>query len=116
MLLWEVGSGLVQYSTLEDTESGTFVANLTKDLGLRVGELASRSAKVVFKRSRQRLQLDPQTQDLLLNEKLDREELCGSTEPCVLPFQVLPENPLQFFQAALRVRDINDHSPQFPTR
>ncbi|XP_073932931.1 protocadherin beta-4-like isoform X3 [Castor canadensis] len=116
MLLWEVGSGLVQYSTLEDTESGTFVANLTKDLGLRVGELASRSAKVVFKRSRQRLQLDPQTQDLLLNEKLDREELCGSTEPCVLPFQVLPENPLQFFQAALRVVDINDHAPVFPDR
>ncbi|XP_073932927.1 protocadherin beta-6-like [Castor canadensis] len=116
MILWEVGSGLIQYSIMEETESGTFVASLTKDLGLRVGELAARSAKVVFKRSRQHLQLDPQTQDLLLNEKLDREELCGSTEPCVLPFQVLLENPLQFFQAALQVRDINDHAPEFPAR
>uniref|UniRef100_A0A667GC82 Protocadherin beta 6 n=1 Tax=Lynx canadensis TaxID=61383 RepID=A0A667GC82_LYNCA len=116
MILWEVGSESIQYSVLEETESGTFVANLTKDLGLKRGELAERGAQVVFKGNRQHLQLDPQTYDLLLNEKLDREELCGSTEPCVLPFQVLLENPLQFFQAALRVRDINDHAPEFPTR
>uniref|UniRef100_A0A673USA3 Cadherin domain-containing protein n=1 Tax=Suricata suricatta TaxID=37032 RepID=A0A673USA3_SURSU len=116
MILWEVGSESIQYSVLEETESGTFVANLTKDLGLRRGELAARGAQVVFKGNRQHLQLDPQTYDLLLNEKLDREELCGSTEPCVLHFQVLLENPLQFFQAALRVRDINDHAPEFPAR
>ncbi|XP_002912599.3 protocadherin beta-6 [Ailuropoda melanoleuca] len=116
MLLWEAGSESIQYSVLEESERGTFVANLTKDLGLGRGELAARGAQVVFKGNRQHLQLDPQTHDLLLNEKLDREELCGSTEPCVLPFQVLLENPLQFFQAALRVRDINDHAPEFPAR
>ncbi|XP_054573930.1 LOW QUALITY PROTEIN: protocadherin beta-6 [Eptesicus fuscus] len=116
MLWWEVGSESIQYSVLEETESGTFVANLTKDLGLRTGELAARGARIVFKGNRQHLQLDPQTYDLLLNEKLDREELCGATEPCLLPFQVLLENPLQFFQAALQVGDINDHAPEFPAR
>ncbi|XP_052597943.1 protocadherin beta-6-like [Peromyscus californicus insignis] len=116
MLLWEVGSESIQYAMLEETESGIFVANLTKDLGLRVGELAARGARVVFKGNRQYLQLDPQTDDLVLNEKLDREELCGSTEPCMLPFQVLLKNPLQFYQAALRVIDINDHAPEFPAR
>ena len=59
------------------------------------------------------MQLRPQTEDLVLNEKLDREELCGAAEPCVLPFRVLLESPLQSFQAALRVRDINDHAPEF---
>lgn len=116
MLLWEVGSESIQYSVLEETESGAFVANLTKDLGLRTGELAARGARVVFKGNRQHLQLDPQTYDLLLNEKLDREELCGATEPCLLPFQVLLENPLHFFQAALQVGDINDHAPEFAAR
>ncbi|XP_036081071.1 LOW QUALITY PROTEIN: protocadherin beta-6 [Rousettus aegyptiacus] len=116
MVLWEAGSESIQYSVLEETESGTFVANLTKDLGLRMGELATRGAQVVFKGNRQYLQLDPHTYNLLLNEKLDREELCGSSEPCVLPFQVLLENPLKFFQAVLQVRDINDHAPEFPAR
>ncbi|XP_036060657.1 protocadherin beta-18-like isoform X2 [Onychomys torridus] len=116
MLSWEVGSASIQYAMLEETERGTFVANLTKDLGLRVGELAARGARVVCKGNRQYLQLDPQTQDLVLNEKLDREELCSSTEPCMLSFQVLLKNPLQFYQAALRVIDINDHAPEFPAR
>ncbi|XP_075824946.1 protocadherin beta-6-like [Microtus pennsylvanicus] len=116
MLSWEVDSESIHYTVPEETESGTFVANLTKDLGLRMGELAARGARVVFKGNRQYLKLAPQTQDLVLNEKLDREELCGSTEPCMLPFQVLLNNPLRFYQAALRVIDINDHAPEFPAR
>ncbi|XP_016061113.1 PREDICTED: protocadherin beta-2 [Miniopterus natalensis] len=109
----QAGSEPRHYSVAEEMESGSFVANLLKDLGLEVEELAARGARVVSKGKKMRLHLDRQTGDLLLDEKLDREELCGPTEPCVLPFQVLLENPLQFFQAELRIRDINDHSPVF---
>ncbi|KAM8764472.1 protocadherin beta-17-like isoform 5-T5 [Rhynchonycteris naso] len=113
MLLWEVGSESIQYSVLEETESGTFVANLTKDLGLRTGELAARGARVVFKGNRQHLQLDQKSGNLLLKEKLDREELCGDTDPCILHFQVLLKNPVQFVQGELQLRDVNDHAPEF---
>ncbi|XP_076993331.1 protocadherin beta-2 isoform X1 [Tamandua tetradactyla] len=109
----QAGSKPRQYSVAEEMESGSLVANLLKDLGLDVGELAARGARVVSNVKKMRLQLDGQSGDLLLNEKLDREDLCGRTEPCVLPFQVLLENPLQIFQAELRIRDINDHSPIF---
>uniref|UniRef100_A0A5F9CQG5 Protocadherin beta 5 n=1 Tax=Oryctolagus cuniculus TaxID=9986 RepID=A0A5F9CQG5_RABIT len=115
-LLLCVGADVLRYSIPEETESGHFVANLAEDLGLGVGELAARGARIHYKGNKQLLQLTRETGDLLLREKLDREELCGSAEPCVLPFQVLLENPLQFFQAALRVRDINDHAPEFPAR
>nr|XP_021520623.1 protocadherin beta-4-like [Aotus nancymaae] len=106
----------IRYSVLEETESGSFVAHLTKDLGLGTGELAARSARVVSDDDKQRLQLDSQTGDLLLREKLDREELCGRIEPCVLHFQVFLEMPVQFFQGELMIQDINDHSPVFPAR
>ncbi|XP_017654317.1 protocadherin beta-2-like isoform X1 [Nannospalax galili] len=102
-----------RYSVAEETEEGSFVANLFKDLGLEGGKVAARRPRVVSKEKKLNLQLDRQTGDLLLSEKLDREALCGPTEPCVLPFQVLLENPLQFFQAELQIRDINDHSPVF---
>nr|XP_035979445.1 protocadherin beta-4 [Halichoerus grypus] len=105
----------IRYSVMEETESGFFVAHLTKDLGLGIGELAARSARVVSDDDKQRLQLDRQTGDLLLREKLDREELCGPIEPCVLHFQVFLETPVQFFEGELSIQDVNDHSPVFPT-
>ncbi|XP_027951710.1 protocadherin beta-4 [Eumetopias jubatus] len=105
----------IRYSVMEETESGFFIAHLTKDLGLEIGELAARSARVVSDDDKQRLQLDRQTGDLLLREKLDREELCGPIEPCVLHFQVFLETPVQFFEGELSIQDVNDHSPVFPT-
>jgi protocadherin beta len=100
----------------EETESGSLVAHLNKDLGLGTGELATRSARVVSDDDKQHLVLDPQTGDLLLREKLDREDLCGSKDPCVLHFQVFLERPAQFFQGELLIQDINDHAPVFPDR
>ncbi|XP_045650422.1 protocadherin beta-5 [Ursus americanus] len=113
LLLWEAGSDAIRYSMPEETESGSFVANLAKDLGLRVGELPTRGARIHYKGNKQVLQLDIETGNLLLYEKLDREVLCGATDPCVLYFQLLLENPVQFFQADLQLTDINDHSPEF---
>ncbi|XP_045406981.1 protocadherin beta-13 [Lemur catta] len=104
---------LRRYSVLEETEGSFFVTNLAKDLGLGQRELSRRGVRVVSKGNKLHLQLDQETGDLLLNEKLDREELCRRTEPCVLRFQVLLESPLEFFQAELQVVDINDHSPVF---
>nr|XP_014586096.1 protocadherin beta-14 [Equus caballus] len=111
--LSQAGPESVRYSVAEETEIGSFVGNLARDLGLGVEELSSREARVVSDDNKKHLHLDLPTGDLLLNEKLDREELCSSTEPCVLHFQVVLENPLQFFRAELHVKDINDHSPTF---
>ncbi|XP_053422641.1 protocadherin beta-14 [Nycticebus coucang] len=111
--LSRAGTESARYSVAEETEIGSFVANLARDLGLGVEELSSREAQVVSDDNEKHLHLDLLTGDLLLNEKLDREELCGSTEPCMLHFQVVLENPLQFFRAELHVKDINDHSPAF---
>ncbi|XP_057346958.1 protocadherin beta-5-like isoform X3 [Manis pentadactyla] len=113
LLFWEAGSEAIRYSMPEETERGSFVANLAKDLGLRVGELATRGARIHYKGNKQLLQLDIKTGNLLLYEKLDREVLCGLTDPCILHFQLLLENPVQFFQADLQLTDINDHSPEF---
>ncbi|XP_039692286.1 protocadherin beta-18-like [Pteropus medius] len=102
-----------RFSVAEETETGSFIANVVKDVGSGVEDLAARRARVIFDDYKPYLWLDQQTGNLLLNEQLDREALCDFTEPCVLHFQVLLENPLQFFRAELWVRDINDHTPTF---
>ncbi|XP_032192338.1 protocadherin beta-7 [Mustela erminea] len=110
------GAEPLRYFVAEETERGTFLANLAIDLGLGAGELSARGCRIVSDETTGFLLLNPLTGDLLLNEKLDREELCGPTEPCVLPFQLLLEKPFQIFRAELWVRDINDHSPVFLDR
>ncbi|XP_008567689.1 PREDICTED: protocadherin beta-9 [Galeopterus variegatus] len=115
-LFWGVslaGPGFGHYSVTEETERGSFLVNLAKDLGLEEGELAARGTRVVSDDNKQHLLLDSHTGDLLTNEKLDREKLCGPVEPCMLYFQILLDNPLQIYRAQLRVKDINDHSPVF---
>ncbi|XP_045854821.1 protocadherin beta-16-like [Meles meles] len=111
-----VGAELEPYSVAEEMERGSFVANLGKDLGLGSTELSTRGARIISQGNKEYLQLKVQTGDLLINEKLDREELCGPTEACLLYFQLLMEKPLEIFQAELRVEDINDHSPVFTER
>nr|XP_012604413.1 protocadherin beta-7 [Microcebus murinus] len=103
----------LRYFVAEETERGSFLANLASDLGLGAGELSARGSRIVSDQGAHFLLLSLLTGDLLLNEKLDREELCGPTEPCVLPFQLLLERPFQIFRAELWVRDVNDHSPAF---
>ncbi|XP_061279709.1 protocadherin beta-5 [Bos javanicus] len=116
LFLWETGSEEIRYSMPEERESGSLVANLAKDLDLRVGELATRGARIHYKGNKQLLQLDITTGNLLLYEKLDREVLCRATDPCILHFQLLLENPVQIIQADLQLTDINDHSPEFLER
>ncbi|KAM7140550.1 protocadherin beta-14 isoform 22-T22 [Molossus nigricans] len=111
--LSEAGPESVRYFVAEETEIGSFVANLARDLGLGVEELPSREARIVSDDNEKHLHLNLLTGDLLLNERLDREDLCGSTDPCVLHFQVLLQNPLKLFRAELHIKDINDHSPTF---
>ncbi|XP_045856622.1 protocadherin beta-18-like [Meles meles] len=101
------------YSVAEEMEIGSVIANVVKEIDLAVEDLIARGARVIFDDYKPYLQLDLHTGNLLLNEQLDREALCHFTEPCILHFQVLFENPLQFFRAELWVKDINDHTPAF---
>ncbi|XP_045140670.1 protocadherin beta-13 [Echinops telfairi] len=110
------GAALGPYSMVEEMERGSFVVNLGKELGMEPTELSMRGARIISQGNKEHLQLKVRTGDLIINDKLDREALCGPTEPCVLHFQVFMENPFEIVQAELRVRDINDHSPVFPER
>ncbi|CAM9462830.1 unnamed protein product [Bubo scandiacus] len=102
-----------RYSVPEEAERGSFVANIAKDLGLTGEELSARQARLVPEGEKQYFQLNQHTGDLVVREQMDREELCGQSEPCLLRFEVLLESPLQSFRAEVSLTDINDHAPVF---
>ncbi|XP_003477270.1 protocadherin beta-1 [Cavia porcellus] len=109
-----VGStATIRYSVAEEMESGSFVANVAKDLGLEVGKLSARGARLVPQGNKLHFRLHGKTGDLFVKEKLDRESLCGKADPCVLHFEIVLVEPLQSFRAEVRVFDINDNAPIF---
>ncbi|XP_004586548.2 protocadherin beta-1 [Ochotona princeps] len=107
------GATTIRYSVAEEMESGSFVANVAKDLGLEVGKLAARGARLVSEGNKLHFRLHRKTGDLFVKEKLDRESLCGKADPCVLHFEIVLVEPLQSFRAEVRVFDINDNAPVF---
>ncbi|NXN07143.1 PCDGK protein, partial [Indicator maculatus] len=52
---------------------------------------------------------------LLVNDRIDREELCGALSPCILSFEILMENPLELYSGTVEIQDINDNDPVFPS-
>ncbi|XP_042370490.1 protocadherin gamma-C4-like, partial [Plectropomus leopardus] len=44
------------------------------------------------------------------------EALCGQSASCVLPLQVVIENPLQLHRIEVEIKDVNDNAPSFLKR
>uniref|UniRef100_A0A8C1GFK9 Protocadherin gamma subfamily B, 4 n=1 Tax=Cyprinus carpio TaxID=7962 RepID=A0A8C1GFK9_CYPCA len=97
----------------EEMQRGSAIGNVARDLGIDVTELVRRNARVVAEGSRQFCELSTETGSLLVSERMDREELCVQSAPCVLQFQLLLENPLKVYSLLLDIQDINDNSPTF---
>ncbi|XP_042319290.1 protocadherin beta-16-like [Sceloporus undulatus] len=103
----------IHYSVPEEKKSGSLVANVLKNLKLGIGELSARRAQLVSKSSKQYFLLDNHSGNLLLNEKIDREALCGQTEPCLLLSQIVLQNPLKIYNIEIKIEDVNDNAPKF---
>ncbi|XP_032383994.1 protocadherin beta-13-like [Etheostoma spectabile] len=53
---------------------------------------------------------------VVVNDRIDREALCGQSASCVLPLQIVIDKPLQLHRVEVEIQDINDNSPRFPSQ
>nr|XP_054595041.1 protocadherin beta-16 isoform X15 [Nothobranchius furzeri] len=105
--------GQVSYSVPEEMSIGSFVGNIAQDLGLSVKRLKTGKGRVYSGDNRDFIELNTERGLLLVKERIDREALCGETTPCALHFQIVLENPMEFYSVTVEITDINDHSPSF---
>ncbi|XP_061490253.1 protocadherin beta-16-like [Rhineura floridana] len=103
----------IHYSVPEEKKGGSLVANVLEDLKLGIGELSVRRAQVISKSAKQFFHLDTHSGNLLINDKIDREALCGQTDPCLLLSQIVLENPLELYSIVMKIEDVNDNTPNF---
>ncbi|XP_059202412.1 protocadherin gamma-C5-like [Centropristis striata] len=112
-LLWTTINGQTRYSIPEELKQGSVVGNLAKDLGLGLSDIFDRKLRVSSEAGEQYFSVDAGKGDLVVNDRIDREALCGQSTSCVLPLKVVTENPLQLHRIEVEIRDINDNFPIF---
>ncbi|KAM9376012.1 LOW QUALITY PROTEIN: uncharacterized protein KZ484_008526 [Pholidichthys leucotaenia] len=93
---------------------GTVVGNIANDLGLEMGRLSVRKARIdVDGNSKRYCDINVSTGDVFVSERIDREGLCGKKSSCILKQELVLEDPLELHRISLHIQDINDNSPQF---
>ncbi|XP_047661161.1 protocadherin alpha-2-like [Tachysurus fulvidraco] len=114
LCLWDLCSAQISYSVSEEAKKGTVVGNLAKDLNLNVQELESRMFQLVTGSNAKYFEVNRKTGILLVNDRIDREELCESKQKCVLNIEAMMHNPHKLYRVEINILDINDNSPVFP--
>ncbi|XP_028717663.1 protocadherin gamma-B7 [Peromyscus leucopus] len=102
----------VRYSIPEELDRGSVVGNLAKDLGLSVLEVSARKLRVSAEKLH--FSVDAESGDLLVKDRIDREQICKERRKCELQLEAVLENPLNIFHVVVEIEDVNDHAPQFP--
>ncbi|KAM4732917.1 uncharacterized protein FYW61_008537 [Anableps anableps] len=109
----EISTSVTHYSIPEEMKEGSVVANLATDLGLDVKTLTKRKMRLDIIANKKYLDVNKETGELYIVEKLDREHICYTKSSCYLKLEVTLENPLRIFNIELEVLDMNDNAPQF---
>ncbi|NXP17442.1 PCDGD protein, partial [Scytalopus superciliaris] len=103
----------VRYAIAEELPTGSLVGPLARDLGLSPDQLPARKLRVVAGDEKQYFALGEDNTNLRVNERIDRESICGAASPCVLSLEGVMENPFDMFHVSVTIQDINDNAPQF---
>ncbi|XP_067852675.1 protocadherin-10-like [Heptranchias perlo] len=111
---WELASGHIRYSILEELQLGAFVGKIADDLGSDVKQLSARNFRIVSGARKQYLKVNLENGVLFVNERIDRDQFCGPSLSCVLPLEAVIENPLNLYHIEVEILDVNDNSPRFP--
>uniref|UniRef100_A0A4W6C9H0 Cadherin domain-containing protein n=1 Tax=Lates calcarifer TaxID=8187 RepID=A0A4W6C9H0_LATCA len=111
--LSHIASGQIRYSIPEEMKKGSLIGNVALDLGIDMQRLRSGRARIVTGESIQYTELKTDKGILVVNERIDREQLCGDVTPCSFSFDLILENPMELHHVTVEVLDINDNSPSF---
>ncbi|XP_053179592.1 protocadherin gamma-A11-like [Scomber japonicus] len=113
-LLFCISHGDVSYSFPEEMKRGSVIGNIVNDLGLQLSRLSTRKARIVVEGNRKRYcEINVETGDLAVADRIDREELCGAKMSCLLKCELVLEDPLESHRISLQIQDVNDNPPVF---
>ncbi|XP_010187582.1 PREDICTED: protocadherin gamma-B3-like, partial [Mesitornis unicolor] len=75
--------------------------------------LPARKLRIVSGDEKRLFTLGEDNTNLRVNDRIDRESICGAVSPCVLSLEAVVENPFNIFHVSVTIQDVNDNAPQF---
>ncbi|TRY65925.1 hypothetical protein DNTS_012336, partial [Danionella cerebrum] len=105
----------IKYETFEEDAVSTVVGHLTKDMRLD-------GSKTHFKMMKQYnasfIRLREKDGQLTIGESIDREKICRHLVQCLITFDIMSisQEQLKLIHVEVEVKDLNDHSPEFPRK
>ncbi len=109
-----MGRAQIQYSISEEQKDGAAVGNIAKDLGIDHRTLKERGFRIVSTSGESTFSVNQNDGVLYVNGKIDREEVCERSTPCLINLKIALENPLEIHYVIVEILDVNDHAPSFP--
>ncbi|NXS39956.1 PCDGF protein, partial [Balaeniceps rex] len=73
----------IRYAIPEELGRGSLVGPLARDLGLSPADLPARKLRIVSGDEKQYFTLGEDNTNLRVDERIDREGICGAVSPCV---------------------------------
>ncbi|XP_072446371.1 protocadherin gamma-C5-like [Chiloscyllium punctatum] len=110
----DVVSGQIRYSVSEEEEQRSIIGNIAEDLGMDTGTFLVRKGRLVSDYTKRYLEINLQNGMLFVNERMDRDQLCGPIPTCIISFQIVFENSPEMYRGEVEIVDINDNAPSFP--
>lgn len=106
-------SAQLVYSVSEELNPGSVVGNIAVDLSLTAEGIVQRRLQVVSESVTQYFEVKQATGDLVIKQKIDREQMCDLSPACSVHLQVLLQNPLDIQRVVVDILDVNDNAPLF---
>ncbi|XP_076020938.1 protocadherin gamma-A1-like [Genypterus blacodes] len=113
LVFLSLADGQIRYSIPEEMRKGSLIGNVAQDLGLDLNRLRSGRARIVTGENVQYTELKTDKGILVVNERMDREQLCGDVTPCSFTFEILLEKPMELHPVTIEILDVNDNVPTF---
>ncbi|XP_053542773.1 protocadherin gamma-C5-like [Ictalurus punctatus] len=112
-LVWSTIEAQIRYSIPEELKIGSVVGNIAKDLDLGLSEIYDRKLQIASESGKQYFGIDLGKGELIITDRVDREQICATVTSCTLTLEAIIENPLQMYRVEIDIQDVNDNSPFF---
>ncbi|XP_036401326.1 protocadherin-8-like [Megalops cyprinoides] len=108
----------IKYQTYEEDAPDTVIGNLAKDMSLSPSQGTKTNFRMMKQFNTSVIRLRESDGQLSIGERINRELICKHTLQCLIAFDVVSFSKEQFklIHVEVEVKDINDHSPEFPNK